>query len=96
MIHSVNKDCEELSGLGHFLKGSSAALGVTKVQKSCELIQNYGKLKDEGGLDITAKVALDKISAALKETEEQFKEAKAWLRNWYKTHGRTTLGDEKD
>jgi len=31
-----------LSELGHFLKGSSATLGLTKVKDSCEKIQHYG------------------------------------------------------
>lgn len=33
----------ELSGLGHYLKGSAAALGLQKIQDECERIQNYGK-----------------------------------------------------
>ncbi|TFK40686.1 signal transduction histidine kinase [Crucibulum laeve] len=41
------KDLEKLSHLGHFLKGSSAALGVWKVQETCEKIQHYGQLRDE-------------------------------------------------
>lgn len=43
------KDLKELSSLGHFLKGSSATLGFTKVKDECEKIQHYGHGKDETG-----------------------------------------------
>ncbi|OUM54801.1 hypothetical protein BVG19_g4232 [[Candida] boidinii] len=33
---------KKLSSLGHYLKGSAAALGLHKVQEECERIQNYG------------------------------------------------------
>ncbi|GME85961.1 unnamed protein product [[Candida] boidinii] len=33
---------KKLSSLGHYLKGSAAALGLHKVQAECERIQNYG------------------------------------------------------
>ena len=46
---SDRKDLAKLSSLGHYLKGSSATLGLTKVRDSCEKIQNYGALKDEHG-----------------------------------------------
>ncbi|OBZ71399.1 Multistep phosphorelay regulator 1 [Grifola frondosa] len=50
-----NEDLTKLSSLGHFLKGSSAALGVAKVQASCEQIQHYGALRDEDtGTDLDA------------------------------------------
>src|SRR5712671_7481104 len=55
------KDLEQLSSLGHFLKGSSAALGVTHVRASCEEIQNYGK-QQEGTKVITAAEAIVKIT----------------------------------
>lgn len=34
---------EKLSSIGHYLKGSAAALGLQKVQYACERVQNYGK-----------------------------------------------------
>ncbi|MCJ1433122.1 hypothetical protein MMC27_002481 [Xylographa pallens] len=43
------RDLTQLSQLGHFLKGSSATLGLTKVKDSCEKIQHYGAGKDESG-----------------------------------------------
>ncbi|KAF9648793.1 histidine phosphotransferase [Thelephora ganbajun] len=93
-------ECKKLSSLGHFLKGSSATLGVTKVQNSCELIQHYGDLRDiKTGKILTSDVALSKISAVLKEAKEQYKEAEIWLRKWYseaKAQGRITEENEDD
>ncbi|KAG8845463.1 hypothetical protein FRB96_002520, partial [Tulasnella sp. 330] len=43
------QDLSALSSKGHFLKGSSAALGVTKVQATCEAMQHNGQLKDDDG-----------------------------------------------
>lgn len=84
VTYSVKKDCGKLSELGHFLKGSSATLGVTKVQNSCELIQHWGALRDNStGKALTQEVALSKISVALKEAKEEYKEAEAWLRKWH-------------
>jgi len=37
------------SSLGHFLKGSSATLGLIKVKDYCEKIQHFGDKKDETG-----------------------------------------------
>ncbi|CAN3371570.1 hypothetical protein DIURU_004010 [Diutina rugosa] len=33
---------DELSKLGHYIKGSAAALGLVKISHQCERIQNYG------------------------------------------------------
>lgn len=100
MIHSAKKDCKQLSSLGHFLKGSSATLGVTKVQNSCESIQHYGDLRDnKTGKVIPSEVALSRISAALEDAKEQYKEAEIWLKNWYmkaKAQGRITEDAEDD
>jgi len=85
----AKRDCAELSSLGHFLKGSSAALGVVKVQKSCEFIQNYGHLRDEkAGGDLTCEDALSRISDVLEKAKEEFKEAEAWLEDWYESGGK--------
>ncbi|KPI43242.1 Multistep phosphorelay regulator 1 [Cyphellophora attinorum] len=43
------KNLDELSKLGHFLKGSSATLGFVKVRDECEKIQHYGHKKNETG-----------------------------------------------
>lgn len=78
------KDMSKLSSLGHFLKGSSAALGVSKVKLSCERIQHHGALKDEAGTkDIEEDVALSKIEKLLKQVKEEYAEAEAWLKQEY-------------
>jgi hypothetical protein len=35
------------------------------------------------GKSLTPEVALSKISVALKEAKEEYKEAEIWLRKWY-------------
>lgn len=48
-LHRKTENLDELSKLGHFLKGSSATLGFTKVKDECEKIQHYGHNKNETG-----------------------------------------------
>lgn len=38
----ASKNLDKLSSLGHYLKGSAAALGLTSISSQCERIQNYG------------------------------------------------------
>lgn len=45
----TDKDLATLSARGHFLKGSSAALGFQRVQHSCEALQHFGKRLDAHG-----------------------------------------------
>jgi osomolarity two-component system phosphorelay intermediate protein YPD1 len=78
----VQKDLSELSSLGHFLKGSSAALGVSKVQLSCEHIQHYGHLK-EGIATLKEAEAIVKITKSLARAREEYEEAKKWLELFY-------------
>lgn len=74
-----------LSELGHFLKGSSATLGLTKVKDSCEKIQHFGSLKDEAGTkDITEEEAQKKLKAIIAQAKEEFTEVKAVLKEFYK------------
>jgi HPt (histidine-containing phosphotransfer) domain-containing protein len=92
---SESKDLEKLSSLGHFLKGSSATLGLSKVQKSCEKIQRYGELKDVDSSSsepgkITNEEALDRIEGLLKTTRIEYEEAEGWLKKWYDEHVVTT------
>lgn len=99
-IDSKKKDCKQLSELGHFLKGSSATLGVTGVRDTCESIQHYGGLRDSRtGKVIAAEAALSKIAAALEEARRQYKAAEEWLKVWYQegvTDGRIQPTDEDD
>ncbi|KAG9327596.1 hypothetical protein KVV02_003841 [Mortierella alpina] len=74
----------DLSRLGHFLKGSSAALGLTKVKESCEKLQQYGNCKDADGVNaITNGEAEKLIKALLKQMREEYDEAEKYLRVFY-------------
>lgn len=78
-------DLKDLSELGHFLKGSSATLGLTKVKDSCEKIQNFGQLKDEAGTkDITKEEAQKKLGAIIKQAKVEFDEVEKVLKKFYK------------
>lgn len=81
----AQKNLRELSSLGHFLKGSSAALGVSKVQLSCEHIQHYGQLK-EGMANLTEAEAIGKITKSIARAREEYKEAKRWLESFYTSY----------
>jgi len=73
-----------LSELGHFLKGSSATLGLTKVKDSCEKIQHYGSLKDDAGTkDISEKEAQEKLKTIIAQAKEEFAEVKKVLEKFY-------------
>jgi len=69
------KDLPELSALGHFLKGSSATLGLMKVRDSCEKVQNLGLMKDD-----TGNHDADDEDENLKAIEKNAKQAKADLK----------------
>jgi len=76
---------KELSELGHFLKGSSATLGLTKVKDSCEKIQHYGSLKDEAGTkDIKEKEAREKLAKIIEQCKKEFADVKDVLKEFYK------------
>jgi HPt (histidine-containing phosphotransfer) domain-containing protein len=84
-VYRDTKDLPTLSSLGHFLKGSSAALGVIKVKDSCEKMQHYGNLRDEeAAKTLTSAEALQKIKDLLKEVEEDYEEAAEWLKRYYR------------
>ncbi|KAL0569679.1 Phosphorelay intermediate protein [Marasmius crinis-equi] len=82
-----DKDLKKLSDLGHFLKGSSATLGVSAVQSICEKIQHYGDLKDPAGGTLTDKDALKKITDLMGSVKKDYTVAETWLRQWYRDHG---------
>ena len=84
-VFRAKKNLLELSSLGHFLKGSSAALGLSKVQLSCEHIQHYGQLKEDTNT-ITEAEAIVKITKSLARVREEFAEAKVWLESFYETY----------
>lgn len=74
-----------MSRLGHFLKGSSAALGLIKIKGSCERLQHYGELKDaEGVAPIDEKEAESLIQALLAQMRPEYDEAKEHLEGFYR------------
>lgn len=82
--HRAEKDLPELSTLGHFLKGSSAAVGVIKVRDSCEYMQHYGKKADKDGITtLSGEEALKKLQTTLQDVKVEYKEAEAALRKFY-------------
>lgn len=80
-----DKKLAELSSLGHFLKGSSATLGLNKVKEACEKIQHYGAGKDETGTvaEPDESASLKNIEATLKEAKEDYSEVEGFLRKFY-------------
>jgi osomolarity two-component system phosphorelay intermediate protein YPD1 len=79
-----DEDVAKLSALGHFLKGSSAALGVSKVQESCEKIQHYGLLRDEErDINLTKPEAIKLIRSMLVKAKKDYVVAEDWLKKWY-------------
>ncbi|KAK0201983.1 transferase [Desarmillaria ectypa] len=82
------KDLQELSSLGHFLKGSSGQIGVARVEVSCQKIQYYGKLRNEhDDGDISDTQALDTITTLLAQVKSDYDAAESWLKNWYMERG---------
>lgn len=81
---SAEPSLSKLSSLGHFLKGSSAALGIIKVQASCERMQHYGNMRDEeAGESLSEDDALRRIKALLVECKEAHEVAVAWMKKLY-------------
>ncbi|KAM0755311.1 histidine phosphotransferase, partial [Meredithblackwellia eburnea MCA 4105] len=81
----AKKDLKQLSSKGHFLKGSSAALGLQRVQQSCELMQHFGNRRDAKGEgpELSEEVALRKCAVLLVRLRKEQDEAKAWLTKFY-------------
>ncbi|KAH8811756.1 signal transduction histidine kinase [Xylogone sp. PMI_703] len=81
------KDLSQLSSLGHFLKGSSATLGLTKVKDSCEKIQHYGQKKDETGTEDEPDEAkcLKKIEETLVTVKEEYDEVEKVLKKFFQS-----------
>ncbi|GLI79571.1 phosphorelay intermediate protein [Penicillium ochrochloron] len=78
------KDLNELSQLGHFLKGSSATLGLIHVRDGCEKIQHFGNGLDENGSNKLAdEVALKNTEKTLKEVEVEYNKVEKFLRRFY-------------
>ncbi|KAI0147824.1 hpt domain-containing protein [Xylariaceae sp. FL1272] len=85
MDHALEeKDLEELYRLGHFLKGSSATIGMTKVKDSCEKIQRYGKKENEDGTpEDDEELCLSRIKDTLKTVKTEYAEAETTLKKFF-------------
>jgi len=81
----AEKDLNELSSLGHFLKGSSATLGFTKIKDECERIQHYGHKKDETGTidEPDKEKCLALIARAVAEAKEAYAVVSVLMRKYY-------------
>lgn len=91
------KDLKKLDGLGHFLKGSSSALGLQRIAWVCERIQNLGRKKENnfsstedlnssGGssdADEDDSVYLNAIEKALVQARHEFSLGKEELSKYY-------------
>lgn len=89
-LGSDSKDLKKLSELGHFLKGSSATLGLVKVREGCEKIERYGKMEDGDGnkedgegKELDADACLKRIKVALKDVKTQYQDVERALRKFY-------------
>ncbi|KAJ5129323.1 uncharacterized protein N7515_005362 [Penicillium bovifimosum] len=81
----TDKNLAELSDLGHFLKGSSATLGLVKVKDGCEKIQHFGAKKDETGTmdEPDQEVCLKAIRNTLDEVKAAYSKVEKVLRLYY-------------
>jgi len=78
------KELDELSKLGHFLKGSSATLGFNKVRDSCQVIQQYGnKLNLDDTPEKDDEVCFGKISDALKTVKVDLADLRTALSKFF-------------
>lgn len=74
----------KLSSLGHFLKGSSATLGLVKIRDGCENIQQYGKNENvDGSPELDSELCLKRIKEALKEVKTDYRDVESKLRKYY-------------
>ena len=80
-----NKNLQALSDKGHFLKGSSATLGFTKIKDECEKIQNYGRKKDETGTidEPDTEKCLRLIDESLTEAKRAYTVVEALMKRYY-------------
>lgn len=83
-FYREDKDLDELSQLGHFLKGSSATLGLVHVRDSCEKIQRYGKRQNEDGSSVDdEELCLKRIGETLKTLREEYDNCERALKKFY-------------
>lgn len=80
----TQKDLKTLSELGHFLKGSSATLGLVKVRDGCEKIQRYGKNENlDGSSEPDSELCLKRIAEALVTVKADYQDVEGKLKAYY-------------
>jgi osomolarity two-component system phosphorelay intermediate protein YPD1 len=80
------KDLPDLSSLGHFLKGSSATLGLAKVRDGCEKMQRYGKKENvDGSPEDDEEICLQRIKEAFEAVKTDYQEVETALREYYES-----------
>ena len=89
MCSSVAEDLRAISEIAHCLKGSSAALGLIKVQDSCAMIQYLGEGLDPVEPDqrtITdSKELLTRIQQTLDYLKAEYESVAKSLRMFYES-----------
>jgi len=91
---SKQKDFNKLWNHAHYLKGSTAILGLIKLRSTCETIERMGKQmedavkqrgrKDEG--DEEEENAIGKLYNALSQAKMEFTEVEKVLKRFYEGH----------
>lgn len=86
------RNLDNLSDLGHFLKGSSATLGLIKVKDSCEKIQHFGARKDETGQrsEPDDDVSLRNLNREIEQAQKAYKDAERALREFFEPNGESS------
>ncbi|ODQ79132.1 hypothetical protein BABINDRAFT_162194 [Babjeviella inositovora NRRL Y-12698] len=77
-----DENLKKISNMGHYLKGSAAALGLQKVQSECERIQNYGAKHSFDGLCVPGQWS-DSIRDAVEKCKMEFHNVRILLSNYY-------------
>ncbi|PWI65218.1 hypothetical protein PCL_07268 [Purpureocillium lilacinum] len=79
------KELENLSQLAHFLRGSSATLGLVKIYDGCERIQLCVRAEKERSAELHSKICLNNIIQAVEMVKEQYQMVETVLRTYYES-----------
>lgn len=80
----AEKDLKALSHQGHYLKGSSATLGLIKIRDNCEKIQRYGSKENvDGTPEPDGDLCLDRITDTLKVLRADFSDVRKAMKKLY-------------
>lgn len=80
----AEKDLKALSHQGHYLKGSSATLGLIKIRDNCEKIQRYGSKENvDGTPEPDGDLCLNRITDTLKVLRSDFSDVRRAMKKLY-------------